>query len=138
MGILRAVPLFAILLIIYNLVAFLAGEAFSMAATAVTLTLPSDAVFTMSWNDIFLALGVIVLYIEVLKATRTGSISILDHGLSMVVFVVFLVEFIVVGRCGTATFFILVLMSLLDVLAGFTISIVAARRDLAVAHADVG
>jgi hypothetical protein len=47
----------------------------------------------------------------------------------MVVFVLFLIEFLVVKDCGTSTFFILGLMSLLDVIAGFTVSIVAARRD---------
>ena len=137
MKILRATPLFAIVLIIYNLVAFFSSEEFSMSAVVFGFALPSGSAFEMAWNDVFLMMGVAILYAEVLKATRTGSASIADHALSMAVFVVFLVEFIVVAQCGTATFLILLLMSLLDVLAGFTISIVAARRDLAVTPADV-
>ena len=85
------------------------------------------ASFTVS--DLYIILGVLVLYIEVFKSTRTGVSSVIDHTLSMIVFVLFLIEFLVVKDCGTSTFFILGLMSLLDVIAGFTVSIVAARRD---------
>ena len=59
----------------------------------------------------------------------TGMSSVIDHALSMAVFVIFLVEFLVVKGCGTSTFFILGLMSLVDVIAGFTVSIAGARRD---------
>jgi NADH:ubiquinone oxidoreductase subunit F (NADH-binding) len=73
--------------------------------------------------------GVLFLYLEIFKSTNTGIGTVLDHALSMVVFVIFLVEFLVVDDCGTSTFFILGLMSLLDVVAGFTVSIAGARRD---------
>jgi hypothetical protein len=43
---------------------------------------------------------------------------------------VFLVEFIVVPAAGTAVFALLGLMSLIDVMAGYAISIAVARRDL--------
>ena len=56
----------------------------------------------------------------------------LDHTFSMLVFVGFLIEFLMVADCGTSTFFVLMLMSLLDVISGFTVSIVAARRDFAI------
>jgi hypothetical protein len=54
---------------------------------------------------------------------------VLDHTLSTLVFVAYLVEFLTVQGCGTSTFFVLGLMALLDVISGFTVSIVAARRD---------
>ena len=56
----------------------------------------------------------------------------LDHILSIATFVVALVCFLLVDYAGTATFFILTLMTLVDVIAGFTISLFAARRDLAI------
>jgi hypothetical protein len=67
-----------------------------------------------------------------LKATRTGTASVIEHSLSVLVFVAFLVEFIVVPGAGTPTFMILTVMAFLDVVAGFSISIFAARRDLAI------
>ena len=58
--------------------------------------------------------------------------SVVDHTLSTGVFIALVVEFLTVAECGTSTFFILALMALIDVVAGFTVSIVAARRDFAV------
>jgi hypothetical protein len=83
-------------------------------------------------HDAFMVGGVLVLYLEIFKSTGTGMASVIDHTLSMLVFIAFLVEFLVVGACGTSAFFALTLMSLLDVIAGFTVSIVAARRDFAI------
>ena len=101
----------------------------TLASQIYSMELVSGAVWTFTVSDLFIILGVLTLYIEVFKSTRTGVTSVIDHSLSMVVFIVFLIEFLVVKSCGTSTFFILGLMSLLDVIAGFTVSIVAARRD---------
>ena len=76
-----------------------------------------------------LLLGVLTLYIELVKSTKTGSITLIEHALSMVVFIACLMEFILVEQAGTSTFLILTLMSLLDVVAGFTITVASARRD---------
>ena len=46
--------------------------------------------------------------------------------------VAFLVEFITVERAGNSVFFILMVMALLDVIAGFSVTIFTARRDLTV------
>ena len=54
----------------------------------------------------------------------------LDHGLSMVVFVVCLVEFLLVKQAATSVFFFITLASMIDVIAGYTIGIRVARRDL--------
>lgn len=80
----------------------------------------------------------LILCFEVFKSTRTGISSVLDHALSPLVFVVFLIELLTVAACGTSTFFVLGLMSLLDVIAGFTVSIVAARRDFGVNNPGFG
>jgi hypothetical protein len=46
------------------------------------------------------------------------------------------VEFIVLKGFSTSTFFLITAMCLFDVVAGYTISIVAARRDLGVMPVD--
>ena len=47
----------------------------------------------------------------------------MDHVLAMLLFVVMLVEFLLVKSAGTSTFFLLLIISLVDVLAGFIIGI---------------
>lgn len=68
-----------------------------------------------------------------LKSTNSGRSSIVEHMLSTVVFVIFLVEFLLVGFSASSTFFLLMIMALLDVVAGFSISITAAGRDVTMA-----
>jgi len=53
----------------------------------------------------------------------------------MVVFVIALVCFIALKGFATSTFFLILTMALFDVVAGYTISIVAAEHDLGVGRA---
>lgn len=56
----------------------------------------------------------------------------MEHILSFLVFLAFLLEFIFVPFVSDSTFLILGSMAGLDLVTGFTISISAARRDLSV------
>ena len=73
----------------------------------------------------------ILLYLELFKATRTDVSTIIEHDFSLLVFLVFLVQFIVYPPAANSTCVILMLIALLDVVGGFTISISTARRDMA-------
>ena len=77
-----------------------------------------------------LALGLVLLFFEVLKSTRTNNTSVIDHVLSTGVFIAFLVEFLLVAGAAHPVFFLLMLMALIDVLAGFSVSIRSAGRDV--------
>lgn len=131
MGILRSVPLFTLVWILYNVVA-VAGSAETLQHTLVGFTLISGANWTINVGELLIIIGLIVLFIEVFKSTRTSTAQVLDHILSTLMFVVFLVQFITVADAGTSVFFILTVMALMDVIAGFSVTIFAARRDLAV------
>ena len=65
-----------------------------------------------------------------LKSTSTGASAIFNHALSMLVFIVCLVEFLLHPAFATTVFFLIMVMSLLDVLAGVIVTIVSARRDV--------
>lgn len=95
--------------------------------------LPSGAEWTPTWGDVVVLLGLFTLYIEILKSTRTSTISIVDHTLSTIIFVAFLVSWMIlpwtVGTNSDSTFLYLTVMSFIDVISGFTITIAAARRD---------
>jgi len=122
-----AIPFFGILLLLYLMLG-MSGVDFS--APVMEMTLWSGALWKPTTGDLFVMLGVVTLYLEILKATKTGTASIVEHVASMFVFILYLILFIVMGVAGTSTFLILSLMSLLDVIAGFTITIIASRRDL--------
>ncbi|MBE9562921.1 MAG: hypothetical protein IMF12_08685 [Proteobacteria bacterium] len=123
------VPLFLIMLIVYNAMAFF-GVDFGVDATAIFYSpLPSGAEWAPTWGDVVIMLSVLVLYFEIIKSTKTGTASIVEHGLSMVVFIACLMEFMLLEIAGTSTFLVITLMSLLDVVAGFNITIASARRD---------
>ncbi len=127
MSYLRALPLFAFMLVLVNLFAFAAPAAFEGVWFAVPLV--SGATWKMTGGHVLLAISVVLLYVELLKATRSGSISILDHVLSTLVFVIFLLEFLLVAPMGNAVVFLIMLMTAADVVGGFTVTISTARRD---------
>ncbi len=93
--------------------------------------IPSGRRILITVSDAFLLASIFFLYIETFKATRTSVISIIDHALSLMVFVIFLIEFLVVPRLGNMTFLIMTTASLMDVVMGFTVTISTAKRDIA-------
>lgn len=124
----RLIPLLAFALAIYAIVALVAGSA--LTAGLVDIALPSGAVWSFNAGDVIVAFGLVLLFLEVLKATRTSAAAALDHGLSMLVCVAALVGFLLVPVLGTSDFFLLFLMTVIDVIAGFTVSLMGARRDI--------
>jgi hypothetical protein len=59
-------------------------------------------------------------------------VAIINHALSMALFIICLVELLLASAFATSTFFLITLMVLLDVLAGFIVTIVSARRDFGI------
>ena len=122
-------PLLVIPFAIYNMIAFLTPS-LTWTASVTTIHLISGQDWTVTPEDIILAFAILLLGVEVIKATRMGVRGLMDHILSMILFIVMLVEFLLVARAGTSTFFILMVISLVDVLAGFIITARTAQRDI--------
>ena len=130
-----AIPLMLIPFILYNLAmlgAFGGGGTASLDTIVTSVNMMSGATWTMSLGDLFIVIGLVILFLEIFKATRRSSAALLDHLFSMALFVVFLVEFLLVQGAATQIYFILMLISLVDVIAGFTVSIKSASRDVAI------
>ena len=132
-----AVPLLALPVLAYNFVALtLAGGFGSQEATIrmteplFTIAMNSAAEWPVTLGDLLLLAGLIVLFIELLKSTTSRRTAIVNHALSMILFVVCLIEFLLLRGFATSTFFLILIMVLLDVLAGFIVTIVASRRDM--------
>lgn len=124
-------PLLLVPFAIYNIIAFLwAGVSWSDVATRVHLV--SGGEWAMSAGDILIAVSLVFLFGEIVKATRIGTRAVVDHGLSLLLFLAMMVEFLLVPQAATATFFLLMAISLVDVLAGFAVTLRTAQRDLSV------
>ena len=129
-----AIPLNGILLLLYNAMILASSESSYLPdAVVANFTIPSSgAVLTLTWNIVFVLVAIGILFVEIVKSTRSTEQALLDHILSLGVFVVFLIELLIWRERGSATFLILTLLALVDVIGGFTISLASARRDISI------
>lgn len=143
---LRAIPLILIAFLLYNFVVLfsgsgepadpaLAGDGAANARALLTseifsVPMLSGARWTFTIGDLIMLVTLLLLFIEIVKSTYTSTSSLLDHGLSMLVFVACLIEFLTVPQAATSLFFLIMMAALIDVIAGYTIGIRVARRDL--------
>jgi hypothetical protein len=129
-----AFPLLIIPFVLYNMIAFLLSLEFSTPLFNVPLL--SERSMSVNTGDMLVILAVLLLYLEILKATRLSSKGIMDHVLSMILFLGMTIEFIAVRQAATSTFLILVALAFVDVIGGFTISIRTAQRSVTVEETD--
>ena len=125
---LLAIPLLAIVVVIWNILAFATGGA--LAGQLLAFGTPSGATLALTTGEALVGLGIVLLYLEILKSTRTGAASIVDHIFSMALFVIVLLELILVPGFATGAYALVMLLTLIDVIAGFTVTISTARRDI--------
>ena len=128
-------PLLVIPFAIYNMIAFLM-PGLNWTDKIATIHLMSGQDWTVTTEDVLLGFSILLLGVEVMKATRLGTRTIVDHILSMALFIAMLVEFLLVKQAGSSTFFILMVTALVDVVAGFIVTTRTAQRDLMVEKAD--
>jgi hypothetical protein len=122
-------PLLLIPFAVYNIIAFITPGV-SWTATVTTVHMMSGQDWVLTWEDIIVGFAILLLAVEIMKATRIGIRTIIDHMLAMALFIVMLVEFLLVERAGTSTFFLLLMISLVDVLVGFTVSVRTSQRQV--------
>lgn len=126
-------PLLVIPFLLFNIIAFtfygsVGANGWNSEVWAITMV--TGTKWALTSGDLMLVLGLVCLFFEVLKSTNTGRSSVLEHMISTILFVVFLVEFLLVPNAASSVFFLLMMMSVVDVIAGFTISITGAGRDV--------
>ena len=132
-----AIPLLVVPVVIYNLVILLGGSAPDavlgpasvLSEVLFRVPMTSGAVWSIGVGDLILFLSLILLFVELLKSTSSQRVAIVNHALSMALFVVCLVEFLLLPGFAGSVFFLILTMVLLDVLAGFIVTIIASRRD---------
>ena len=127
---LRSFPLMVLPLLLFLLFAYLLG--WSMDRVLFEAGLPSGVRWQMELGQGLAALGLVLLFFEILKSTRTSLASVFDHVRSIVVMIVYLILFLLVPKAGNGAFFLLMVMSFVDVIAGYSVSMTAARRDISI------
>lgn len=132
-------PLLLIPVMIYNVIAW-SNSALQttqdvrehMDQNFLSVPMASGTVWDITPGHMLIALSLLMLFFELLKSTGTGRAAIINHAFSMVLFIVCLVEFLMFPAFATSVFFLIMTMTLLDVMAGFIVTIVSARRDFGV------
>jgi hypothetical protein len=133
------VPFLIVPLILYNVFAFafFGGDATDpWDAKLLSVDMVSGTTFELSLGATLTLVALLLLFFEVLKSTRIGTITIWDHMLSTFVFVAYLLEFVLVAEAATDLFFVLTAIALVDLLAGFAVSLRTATRDVAIGGGD--
>ncbi|WP_427454610.1 hypothetical protein [Litorimonas sp. WD9-15] len=132
-------PLMIIPVVIYNVLAL--GGATLSTIEAMRLRLDTDvfaipmtsgATWHITPGHALIGASLLMLFFELIKSTGIGRAAVMNHAFSLVLFIICLVEFLLLPAFSTSVFFLIMMMALLDVMAGFMVTIAAARRDFAV------
>jgi hypothetical protein len=129
-----AFPLLLIPFALYNMIVFLLDMRFS--EELFTVPLMSGAPMAVTIGDFLIAIAAFLLYVEVLKSARLNSRSIMDHVLSLLLFLGMVAEFIVLPLAATSTFLMLLMLSFVDVLVGFSVGLRRPQPDIAVERVE--
>jgi hypothetical protein len=123
-----AVPLLVLPVGAYALFAEAFADARArLAEPLFALPTATGASWAISLSDLLVAASLIVFFLELFKAMATRRVALANHALAMVLFVACLAAMLVLPPFATSTFFLLTLMVLLDVVAGFIATV--ARDD---------
>jgi hypothetical protein len=126
------IPLMLIPFVLYNigLTGIIGADANPWDGELFSLSMVSGGVWSFTRGDLVMVIALVLLLVEIIKSTRTNNASIVDHMLSLGVLVLFIVEFLLVRGAATGLFFQLMFITAIDVLAGFSVSLRAASRDV--------
>jgi hypothetical protein len=128
------VPLLIIPLAIYNILAFLI-PGFVWTDEVAHFRMKSEGEWGVTSGDIMVAGSILILAVEMMRAGRAGR-SIVDHMLSTLVFIGMMVEFVLVKEAASTTFFLLLLISFVDVSGGFAMGVRRSHRGTAAGEVE--
>jgi hypothetical protein len=129
-------PLLLIPVAICNIIVFLMPDlALSGPIPLFPITLVSKDIWMVTLNDLLVALSILLLWLEVMRAARPAPKYFTDHFLSLLVFGAAAAEFVMLPKFGNATFFLITLTAMVDFLAGISLRARRPRRVAAPVYA---
>jgi hypothetical protein len=120
-------PLLLIPLAIFNIIVFLMPGV-SLSAPVFTLALMSGVSWTVTLGDIFLAGGIFLLMLEIIKGARPGGKYLMDHLLSLILLGGAAAEFVLLPQFGNSTYFLLTTLAFVDFVSGIALRTRRPRR----------
>ena len=133
-----AFPLLLIPLAICNIIVFLMPDLkLSDSVPLFSVTLMSKDVWTVTLNNVLVALGILLLLLEVMRAARPAARYFTDHFLSLLVAGAAAAEFVMLPKFGNSTFFLITLIAMVDFFAGISLRARRPRRVVAAAPEPV-
>jgi hypothetical protein len=131
---LQSFPLLALSLLIYAAFTFLSGGNPQpwYDAPSVSIPMNSGDIWHLTMGHLFIGFSFVMLFVELLRSTRSGRASVMNHGLSVLVFIGALLMFTTVKGYGNSIFFLFVAMTFTDFMVGFIITTATSRRDIAI------
>jgi hypothetical protein len=129
-----AFPLLLIPFALYHMVAFLLELPLDTRLFGITLLSGESVAVTI--GDTLIILGVLLLYLEILKATRLAAKAVMDHLLSLILFAGMVFEFVSVNQAATTVFLTLIVITFVDVVTGLSMAATEGRRSLALEEPD--
>lgn len=132
MSLFRFVPVMWIPLVVYLAVGLIDGSAAGgdLAKQAMSMTLPSGDVWSISFEDLLVGFGLLCLSAELIRTARATNQSIVANMLVSVGFIIGLILLLLVPGFGTSSFFFILLMMLASFLMTSAILVFNARRTI--------
>jgi hypothetical protein len=132
MGLIRDISTFVWILLFYVFARYAAVDLDMPSLNMNYILWAQNDQFFITTKDAFIIAGIFLLFIEIYKAATYGEYSATETVVSFLTSIAYLVVFLLWDRAHTVEFFILMLMSFLDAIGGFIISINAARKDISI------
>jgi len=132
MGLVRDISTFVWILLFYVFARYAAVDLDMPSLNMNYILWAQNEQFFITTKDAFIIGGIFLLFIEIYKAATYGEYSATETVVSFITSIAYLVVFLLWDRAHTVEFFILMLMSFLDAIGGFIISINAARKDISI------
>ena len=130
----RYIPLMGVVFLIYNLVAWSHPDPVNAfwPRILLLLSLPSGASLGISYSMAFISLAMLMLFLELVKSTTASNVVMIEQLFSTLVFIAFLIQFLISPRVAEPTFFALLVISLVEMLAGYIILLKVSRKDISI------
>ncbi len=122
----RQLPYMVFAALLYFILVGVAG--LSLERVLLTVPMPSGAGLSITVGELLIILALVFSFVELLGSSASST-AIISHGLQLIVFLACLLLLLLLPKFGTGTFLVITLMTLINTVAGYSISILRARRD---------
>ena len=131
---LRAVPLMLLPALVYTLFALpLGAEGIRLALDrpAFAIAMVSQADWVVTRGHLLTMFAILCLLLEIVKSTTPTTSAMIENTLAVLLFTLMLVAFLLSPPFATSEFFLILMMTALDFMAGAVVMVFTARRTVA-------